>query len=126
MIFNPYEAIKTRVANGIPYIGWNEGSAIVSPKYFTPPLNAISQGINASPFQIVCHYQDVPVNKTAIFNYLKNNPGIKKVIAQVDSLTPDGSSVRLEETGAGMIDGATAPFPVVIRFKIVNGILVED
>ena len=124
--FNPFTAIKNKVEGGVPYLGWNEGSVIISPKYFAPPSNALLPGINVSPYQIACHYQNSSQNKTAIFDFLITNPLIKKVIGQVDQLKHDGTSVRLEETGAGMIDSATAPFPIVIRFKIVNGILVEN
>jgi len=125
-VFDPYAAIKARIADGVPYIGWNEGSAIASPKYFVPPASAVNTGINASPFQIICNYRNSAQNKTAIFNFLMTNPGIKKVIAEVDQLKPDGTSVRLEDTGGGIIDSPTEPFPIIIRFKIVNGVLVED
>jgi hypothetical protein len=124
--FNPYVAIFTTVQNGIPYLGWNEGSVIASPKYFAPPASASAAGINASPFQILCNYSDSPLNRNAIFSYLSTNPSVKKVIAEIDQLKPDGTSVRLEDTGAGMIDSATAPFPIVTRFKIVNGVLVAE
>jgi hypothetical protein len=125
-VFDPYAAIKARVANGVPYIGWNEGSAIASPKYFVPPASTLIPGINASPFQIICNYRDSAQNKSAIFNFLNTNPGIKKAIAQVDQLKPDGTSVRLEDTGGGIIASSTEPYPIIIRFKIVDGVLVED
>jgi hypothetical protein len=125
--FNPYLAIKNRLETGIPYIGWNEGSSIISPTYFTPPASAIQNSINGCPFQIICNYLDSPQNRASIFDFLVDRPAIKKVITQeIDQARPDGSSVRLEESGAGMIDSATAPFPTVIRFKIVNGILVAS
>lgn len=125
-VFNPYIAIKTRIDSGIPYIGWNEGSAVVSPKYFVPPASALNQGINGSPFEILCNYTNSAQKKVAIFNFLNANPAVIKVIAEVDQLKPDGTSVRLEETGSGMIDSGNAPFPIIIRFKIVNGVLVEE
>lgn len=124
--FDAYLAIKNRIESGIPYIGWNEGSGIISPKYFSPPLNAIPAGINASPFQIVCHYLNSALNRKSIFDFLIANPVIKQAICQVDRPDPDGSSIRLEEAGSGMIDSATAPFPTVIRYKIVNGQLQES
>jgi peptidase E len=123
--FNPFTAIKDRVDNSVPYIGWNEGSSIISPKYFTPPANPQLTGINASlPFQIVCNYQDSSLAKTSIFNFLKTNNTIKKVICQVTK--PDGTSVRLEDSGAGMINSATDPYPTVINFEIVGGVLQES
>ena len=124
--FNPYTAIKNRIDGGVPYIGWNEGSGIVSPKYFTPPSSSLLTGINASPFQIVCNYKDSSTSKTAIFNFLQANNTIIKVICQVDASAPGGSSVRLEDNGAGMIDSATDPYPTVIKFKIVGGVLQES
>lgn len=124
--FNPFTAIKDRIDNSVPYIGWNEGAGIISPKYFTPPSNPQFTGIGASlPFQIVCNYQNSPLSKTTIFNFLNTNNTIKKVICQVTK--PDGgSSVRLEDTGAGMINSATDPYPVVINFEIVGGVLKES
>jgi peptidase E len=122
--FNPFTAIKSRVDAGVPYIGWNEGSSIASPKYFTPPSSLLFNGINASPFQIVCNYQDSSQSKSAIFNFLQGNSTIKKLISQVTK--PDGTSVRLEESGAGMINSATEPYPVVINFEIVGGQLQES
>ena len=124
--FNPYTAIRDRVLAGVPYIGWNEGSGVVSPKYFIPDTNATTTGIDGSPFQIVCHYTNSAQNRTTIFNYLKANPFISKLICQTEQLVYDGSSVRLEESGGGMIDSGTEPFPTVIRYKIVNGALQES
>jgi len=124
--FNPYIAIKNKVEGGVPYIGWNEGSGIISPKYFVPPSNSLLTGINVSPFQIVGNYVSSAANKKAIFDFLVANPAIKKVICQVDRPGGDGTSVRLEESGSGMIDSPTAPFPTVINYKIVNGVLIES
>jgi peptidase E len=123
--FNPFTAIKDRVDNSVPYIGWNEGASIISPKYFTPPSNPQFTGIGASlPFQIVCNYQNSSLAKTTIFNFLNTNNTIKKVICQVTK--PDGTSVRLEDSGAGMINSATDPYPTVINFEIAGGVLQES
>lgn len=120
--FNPFDAIKSRVSNGIPYLGWNQGASVISPKYFTPPSSTTLTGINASsPFQIVCDYQDTPQNRTSIFNFLQANNTLKTLICQIPKV--DGSSVRLEDSGAGMINSATEPFPQVINFEIVGGVL---
>ena len=124
--FDPFVAIKNRVASGIPYIGWNEGSSVVSPKYFTPPSSILPNAFNASPYQIVCNYDRTDQNKAGIKTFLENNVAIKKVICQVAKLKEDGSSVRLEESGGGMIDSGTAPFPTVISYQIVNGQLIES
>jgi hypothetical protein len=124
--YNPYQAIKSRIDAGIGYLGWNEGSAVVSPAYFSPPALPLPVGIGGSPFQIVTNFKDTDPNcRPSILNYLKGHPSVKTLIAQVDSQLKDGTSVRLEDTGAGMIDGATAPFPIVVKFKIVDGVLVE-
>ncbi len=125
-VFNPYTAIKNRIVSGIPYMGWNEGSNIISPKYFAPPASSLAYGINGSPFQIVCNYLNNSQNKKSIFDFLKSNPAIKQLIAQTDQLKPDGTSVRLEETGAGMIDTPSDPKPIIIKFKIVGGVLTES
>lgn len=121
--FNPFNALKNRINAGVPYIGWNEGSAIISPKFFGPPSNVLSPGINASPFQIINNYKDPAQNRTYIKSYLQANSFISKAICQIDQM--DGTTVRLEESGSGMIDSATAPYPLVIRYKIVDGNLEE-
>lgn len=122
--FNPFDAIKDRINSGIPYIGWNEGSAIISPKYFAPPATLVSSGINACPIQIINNYKDPVQNRNYVKSYLLANPFIIKAIAQTD--VQDGGSVRLEDTGAGIIDSATVPYPFVIRYQIVNGNLDES
>ena len=125
--FNPYLAIRNMVTAGIPYIGWNEGSNIISPKYFTPPELPIPNGINFSPYQIVCNYRDSELNRSSIFNYLNNNTSVNLLIGQqTDQAAPDGTAVRLEESGSGLLSSGTAPFPAIIRFKIVNGVLVAS
>lgn len=124
--FNPYNAIRDRINQGIPYMGWNEGSNIQSPNYLIPPSSVLPQGINATPVQIICNYLNSPTNKAGIFNYLAAHSGIKKAIALTDQLQPGGKSVRLEETGVGIVDSGNAPYPAIIRFKIVNGVPIED
>jgi len=123
-VFNPFNALKDRVNSGIPYMGWNEGSAIISPKFFLPPANTLSPGIDASPFQIITNYKNPAQNRNNIKNYLQANSFISKAICMVDR--QDGTSVRLEESGSGMLDSATAPYPLVIRYKLVNGNLEES
>jgi hypothetical protein len=122
--FNPFNTLKDRINSGIPYIGWNEGSAIISPKYFGAPSTLLSPGINACPFQIITNYKDPSQNRNSVKNYLLTNTFISKAIAMTDVY--DGSSVRLEESGSGMIDNATVPYPLVITYKIVNGNLEES
>jgi hypothetical protein len=120
--FNPYFAIMDRVQNGVPYVGWNEGSAVVSPKYFVPPSSLLRPGINASPFEIICGYADSQQSDSAILNFLLTNPSIPRVIGQPKALVNDGgSSVRLEETGGGMINSPTSPYPIVITYTILDG-----
>lgn len=123
--FDPYAALKNCINNGIPFLGWNEGAVISSPKYFNPASTTTYPGIGASVFQMVCNYTNSLSNKNVIKNYLLNNPAVKKVICQVAQLKDDKSSVRLEESGGGMIDSQTEPYPIVIHFEIVNGNLVE-
>jgi peptidase E len=123
-LFNPFTAIKSRVDAGIPYMGWNEGSEISSPKFFELPSNILMPGINVSPYQIITNYKDPANNKVYIKNYLQANPTISKVIGQVTR--PDGSSVRLEEAGGGIIDSPTDPYPFTIRYEMVGGILLES
>jgi hypothetical protein len=123
--FNPYDAIKNRIYAGIPFIGWNQGSSIVSPKYFAPPSSLLSTAINVSPFQIICGYPNDPQSDAAILNFL-NTSSIKKVIGQPATAVKDESSVRLEETGGGMIDSTTSPYPIVIHYTAVGGKLIKS
>jgi peptidase E len=123
-VFNPYTAIKSRVDTGIPYIGWNEGSAVCSPKYFNPPSTVLSPGINASPFQIVTNYTNPAQSRNDIKNYLQANPSISKAICLVNR--PDGSSVRLEDSGGGILSIPSDPYPYIINYEIVNGNLQES
>lgn len=123
-VFNPFNAIKYRINSGISYIGWNEGSAIISPKYFGPPSNVLSPGINACPYQIITNYKDPAQNRNFVKNYLVANSFIDMAVALAEA--PDGSSVRLEESGSGMILSVTVPYPLVIRYKIVGGDLQES
>lgn len=125
--FNPYVAIKNRVDARVPFFGWNEGSTIISPKYVTPAINSVADGINFSPFEIVCNFRDSQAVRGLIFNFLNTNPVVRKLITQpAEEFMPDGTSVRLEEAGGGMLESSTAPFPIVIRFEIVNGVLVAN
>jgi hypothetical protein len=124
--FNPYTAIFDKIKAGTPYLGWNEGSGIVSPKFFQPPANAFTPAIHAIPFQVICNYADSPQNDDTILNYLLNNPTVPDVIGQPDNSNKDGSAVRLEETGGGIIRTPSDPFPVVIDYKVVNGNLVKS
>jgi len=124
--FNPYTAIKNRIYAGIPFIGWNQGSSIVSPKYFAPPSSLLSTAIEVSPFQIICGYPNDPQSDAAILNFLNTNASIKKVIGQPATAVKDESSVRLEETGGGMIDSTTSPYPIVIHYTAVGGKLIKN
>jgi hypothetical protein len=125
--FNPYQAIRKKIENGTGYLGWNEGSAVVAPKYFAPPSSLLQVGIGGSPFGIISNFKTTdPLSRPAILKFLKDNTSIVKVIAQVDSQLKDGTSIRLEESGAGMIDSGTAPFPAIIRFELKNGSLSES
>jgi len=125
--FNPYLAILDSVQHGVPYMGWNEGSGVISPKYFMPPANALLAGINGSPFEIICNYPDSPQSDAAILNFLLTNTTIPEVAGQPQtSGSGNEGSVRLEETGGGIILTPTVPFPFVIRYKVVNGVLIKN
>lgn len=127
LVFNPYLAILDSIQHGVPYMGWNEGSGVISPKYFLPPENALLPGINGSPFQIICNYLDSPQSDSAILNFLLTNATIPEVVGQPQtSGSGNEGSVRLEETGGGIILTPTVPFPFVIRYKVVNGILIKN
>jgi hypothetical protein len=124
--FDPYLAIRKRIEAAIPYLGWNEGSSIVSTRYFYPPSTLMQEGIGGSPFQIITNFQNTnSLCRPAVETYLKNNSLIKLVIAMTDALNPDGKSTRLEESGAGMIDTISAPYPAIIKFELKDGKLSE-
>jgi hypothetical protein len=125
--FDPYLAIRKRIEAGIPYLGWNEGSSIVSARFFSPPSIIIQEGIGGTMLvQMITKFQNTnPLCRPAIENYLKNNPLIKLVIAETDTLNPDGKSTRLEESGTAILDTVSPPYPAVIRFELKDGKLSE-
>jgi len=124
--FNIYAAIKARLDSCVPCICWNEGSGSVSPYLFTPPSLPAGVGINASPNQLISNYTNNQTNRNAIKTFLLANPGMAEAIAQVNAAGGDGTSVRLEESGAGILYAGTAPYPTIIHYKIVGGNLVES
>lgn len=125
--FDAYAAIKARTDSGVPCMGWNQGSGAVSPYLFTPPSQPIGSGINGSfPFQIITNYTNNQTNRDAIKTLLLASPNITQAICQVNSPGGDGTSVRLEETGSGMLDSGTAPYPIIIHYRIVGGQLIES
>lgn len=124
--FDPYLAIRKRIEAGIPYLGWNEGSSIVSVRFFSPPSVIIQEGIGGTLVQMITKFQNTnALCRPAIENYLKNNPLIKLVIAETDTLNPDGKSTRLEESGTAILDTVSPLYPGVIRFELKDGKLTE-
>jgi peptidase E len=103
--------LKGKIKAGTPYLGWNEGSVVVSPFYVVPPVIPVSSKcIGAIPYQMFCHFVDTPASRMEINNFFVNHQNdtipINKVICQKDG--PGGSGIRLEDDGSGMI---YAPIP---------------
>jgi peptidase E len=114
--FDPYKAIRTNVENGVPYLGWNEGSVIVSPLEYTFPNNTLLAALKVSDYQIIRNYSNsADVTNNPIKEFLSKNRGIRLAFAMVDTLKEDKTSVRLEESGAGMIYGIVGP---VIKYYL--------
>jgi len=114
---NIIEAIKSRVANGIPYIGWSAGANIACPTICTTndmPIVETSgfKGLNLIPFQINPHYNDVVLPGHAgetrdqrIAEFLAANPLITVVGLR------EGTMLKYEQNTLALIgDKATKIF----------------
>jgi len=124
--FNPWSAIKTMLLSGIPLVAWNEGTALISPKPFTLPSADLTTTIGASPFQLANNYTPSDLNRTAIKNFLQGNPGVTQVTCETARPKEDKTTVRLEETGGGILQTNIPPYPIVINYKLVGGVLTES
>jgi peptidase E len=126
-VVNHLGLLKTKLTTGIPYLGWNEGSVVVSPTYIVPAVIPVSPNcIGAISFQIYSHYVDTSINRQEIKNFLLNHkndtPPITKVYCMTDG--PGGSGIRLEDDNEGLVYGpGTSPASTIV-FALSGGNLV--
>jgi hypothetical protein len=119
-----YSFIRKIVENGVPYMGWNEGSEISSKVYFKPPADAQPFGFGLSPYQIICNFVESPSSSTAIANFLQSQSDIRRVIYQV-ARPKTRSTIRLEEAGSAMLDSISGDPSLVKCYELVDGQVVE-
>jgi len=94
------QILKTRIQDGCPYLGWNEGGVVVSPSYVVPDvIPAGITGVNAVNFQIYCNYEDMASNRNEVRDFLLNNSSVKYTVCMLNR--PKGSGIRLEDEKAG-------------------------
>jgi hypothetical protein len=124
--FNPWSAIKIMLLNGIPLVAWNEGAALISPKPFSLPSVDLTTTIGASPYQLVNNYTPSDPNRALIKTFLQNNPGVTEVTCETARPKEDKATVRLEETGGGILRTTIPSYPIVINYKLVGGALTES
>ena len=140
-----FDKLNTRIENGMPYIGWNEGAVLACPTHIDD-LNASEIFIDLVPFQIFCHFKMNLANETKIRAFLIGNSDrilpIVQVVCFSDSTTvnsfqkipekdvvqdtdkkadaeEEGSGIRIEESNAGL--AGTESAPAVIIYQLVDG-----
>jgi dipeptidase E len=108
------EAIRSRVAEGRPYIGWSAGSNVACPTVRTtndmPIVEPASLGaLNLIPFQINPHYTDAqPVGHAGetreerLNEFIEVNPGVYVVGLR------EGSILRIEDTSIKLLGEKSA------------------
>ncbi len=106
--WNPYPVIKSKIDNRIPYLGWNEGSVITSGIEFNFPNNPVTASVKVGDYELIRNYvnnnntSNNPIKQCLINNKLT----VKRVFAMTDTAPEtkeDKSSVRLEESGGGLL-----------------------
>lgn len=123
-----FDILKAKIQAGTPYLGWNEGSVLVSPYYVVPPLIPVSSTcIGAIQKQIYCHYVDTSANRVEINNFFINHVNDQVPVTEIICLKnkPGGTGIQLEDDGAGLLYNVipgTDP-PTVFAFK--NGNTIE-
>jgi peptidase E len=125
--FDPYPVIKNKIENGIPYLGWNEGSVIASALEYNFPNNTILSALKCVPYEFFRNYTNNDnTSANPIKQFLTQNTGIKMAFAMVDRLKEDKSSVRLEESGGGLLYSIIGK-PLVTRYYLdTSGNLIHD
>ena len=108
------EAIRARVAEGVPYIGWSAGAVVAAPTIRTtndmpivePPSLA---ALGLVPFQINAHYTDFhppgfqgETRAQRLSEFIEVNPGVRVVGL------PEGTMLRVEGDDVALIGGEPA------------------
>ncbi len=118
------QAIRSKVENGCPYIGWSAGSNVACPTIMTtndmPVIEpADFKALNLVPFQINPHYTEKGISghggetrKMRILEYLEINPGMTVLGL------PEGSLLEIQQDqmifkGRGMLKIFRKDNPVV-------------
>lgn len=102
------EAIRSRVIDGAPYIGWSAGSNVACPTIKTTndmPIVEPSRfaALNLVPFQINPHYMDAnpeghqgETREERILEFIEVNPGVRVVgLREGSILRVEGKTIKL-------------------------------
>ncbi len=106
--WSPYPVIKSKIENRIPYLGWNEGSVVTSGIEFNFPNNPITASVKIGNYELIRNYtNNNNTSNNPIKQCLLNNKlTVNRVFAMTDTAPEtkeDKSSVRLEESGGGLL-----------------------
>ncbi len=93
-----YQIIRQAILNGVPYIGWNEGSAVFSALHIFNQL--ASDGVSPVRFHFFNNYDLSNESNNDISNLFTNNSFLEQVVALPDQAP--GSGIRLEDSKAGL------------------------
>lgn len=124
---NYFDILKHKIQNGTPYLGWNEGSVLVSPYYIVPPLIPVSsECIGIIQKQIYCHYVDTAQNRLEIESFFANHENDQVPVSEVICLQnrPGGSGIRLEDDGAGLLLNVIPGTDPPIMFNYSKGNMI--
>lgn len=111
---NVVEAIRERVADGCPYMGWSAGSNVASPTIRTtndmPIVEPPSfEALDLVPFQLNPHYTDARLpnhggetRADRLAEFIESNPGVYVVGLR------EGSILRVEGTELSLLGGREA------------------
>jgi hypothetical protein len=124
--FNPWLVIKSMVLSGTPFLAWNEGASLVSPKPFSLPSTDLTTTLGISPYQIITNYTASAANKTLIKTLLQNNPSVQIASGMASTLVAERSKSRLEDKGAGILQTRMPGIPTITNYFLAGGILKEN
>ena len=116
-------ALKSALASGKPYLGWNEGAVLPCPYYVAPAILPLTPtGLGATVAQTYTHFVDNDLNRLEIKNFLVNHkngvPPVTDVVCFSDH--PGGSGIRLEDDIIALSYGGGSTGGLNIRFALGN------
>lgn len=128
---NLINIIRQKILDGFPYVGWNEGSEIVSPVI----MQNFSESFlcfNIISFQLCTGFIENDSHTSALKNFLMSNPTISKAACLTQITEDKGSGIWLEDVKSGLATGTDSgggslpgKTPLLI-YKIQNNNLAKE